>query len=370
MLAFLRARRLLLVLDNCEHLIEACAALVDRLLAACPDLRILATSRESLQVAGEHQVRVAPLAVPDPAAAIDEIARSPAVECFVARAQGVDASFRLTPDNAATIGAVCRRLDGIPLALALAAARARVLTVGEILARLEDCFRLLTGGSRATPARQQTLKATLDWSYALLTPAERAVLRRLAVFAGGATLDAAEAVCADDDVGADAVLDALTRLIDKSLLGVEQAGETVRYRLLEPVRQYGVRHLDAACEHGPARARHAACYLALAERASPALYGPEQAPWLARLEHEHDNLRAALRWARERGETITELRLGAALARFWCRHSHLREGREWLEGALARAVGEVPAGVRARALHGAGLLAQRARRPAGGGAVA
>lgn len=285
-LAFLRERTLLLVLDNCEHLIEACAAFAARALAAAPGLRLLATSREPLQIGGEQQWRVAPLAVPAAAAplALAELGSFPAVALFVARARAVAPDFRLAPGNAAAVAGVCARLDGLPLALELAAARVRVLAVEQILARLDDSVRLLTGGSRAGPTRQQTLRAALDWSYDLLTEAERAAFRALTVFVGGWTVEAAEAVCAGDDLDPAELLDVLTRLVDKSLVQVEAGPGAAWYRLLEPVRQYGAGRLAAACETADARARHAACYVALAERAAPALRGPEQAAWLDRLE--------------------------------------------------------------------------------------
>jgi len=351
----LAAERCLLVLDNCEHLLDACAELVEHLLAACPDLRILATSREPLTVAGEQQWRVPPLPVPDSSepASLDSIVRSPSVRLFVERAQAVVPEFRLTPANAEAVADVCVRLDGIPLALELAAARVRVLSVEQIRTRLDDAFRLLTGGSRAAPTRQQTLLATLDWSYDLLTDSERALFRRIAVFAGSFDIEAVETVCE----GVEA-LDLVTRLVDKSLLTVETDGQVARYRLLEPVRQYADQHLSASGEGDDARAQHVTCYLALAERAAPELRGPAQVAWMARLRHDQDNLRAALRWADERGDVETVARLAVALVPFWAVHGAMGEGRRWLEVALTDDHPRpLPPALRVPAFLGAGQLA-------------
>jgi len=353
---FLAPRSALLVLDNCEHLIDACATLVDHLLTACPTLRVLATSREPLQIPGERQFRVLPLAIPDPdhLPTVDDLARSPAVQLFLARAQAVSPPFALTAENGVSIARICTRLAGIPLALELAAPRVRVLTAAQILDRLDDSFRLLTGGSRVAPTRQQTLRGALDWSDALLTEGERAVFQRLAVFAGAFTLDAAEAVGAEGDLPPADVLDVVTRLVDKSLV-VREGGEGGGYQLLEPVRQYAQQQLLAHGERA-AYERHATFYLALAEGATPALHGPEQAWWLARLAREQGNLRAALRRMAERGEREGVLRLATALIPFWEAHGHLTEGRRWLTAALAGGAGQM-ATLRVRALAGAGRLA-------------
>lgn len=357
--AFLAPQPALLVLDNCEHLIDACAALVDHLLAICPTLRILTTSRQPLQIAGERQYRVAPLAVPPPddAASVDEIGRFPAVQLFVARAQAVAPAFHLTAENAPLVARACARLAGIPLALELAAPWVRVLAPEQILVHLDDSVRLLVGGSRVAPTRQQTLRAALDWSDALLTEAERALFHRLAVFAGEFTLEAVEVVCADDALPITDLLEPLTRLADKSLISVTPGERSAWYRLLEPVRQYALAGLTARGELAMARARHAGFYLALAETAAPALHGPEQAGWLARLEREQGNLRAALRWAEETSEGAIGLRLATALVRFWDAHGHLTEGRRWLATLLAAPTDAVPPTLRVRALIGAGRLA-------------
>jgi len=275
--AFLRTHPALLVLDNCEHLIDACALLADRLLRATPSLRMLATSRELLLIAGERQHRVAPLAGPDPAAlpGSNAIADFPAVQLFVARAQAIVPAFRLTPANAPLIARICARLDGIPLALELAAARAHVLTLEQMLKRLDDGICLLVGGSRVAPTRQQTMRAAFDWSDALLTGVERAAFYRLVVFAEAFTLEAVEAVCADADLPPVDVFETLTRLVDKSLVTVTHGDGPALYRLLEPVRQYAMQHLTARGEAAAAQARHAWFFLALAEQAARALRGPD-----------------------------------------------------------------------------------------------
>jgi predicted ATPase/class 3 adenylate cyclase len=371
----LRPKRLLLVLDNCEHLVDACARLADALLRACPHLTILATSREALGIAGETAWRVPSLALPaaGPAPAGEAGHRSEAVRLFADRARAALPSFRLTAQNAPAVAEVCRRLDGIPLALELAAARARVLPVEQLLARLEDRFRLLTGGSRTALERQQTLRATVDWSYDLLTAPEQTLFARLSVFAGGWTLEAAEAVGAGpegDGIEPADVLDLLTRLADKSLVDVaaaEQPDGTARYRLLETLRQYASERLAEAGEgEAAARRRHAAHYLALAEQAAPLLTGPQQLVWLARLDTEQDNLRAALRWYLDGREAAAGLRLAEALWGYWYLRHRAAEARAW--GAeLLTAPGTGEAGARrARALR----LAGRAAGEAGDGAGA
>jgi non-specific serine/threonine protein kinase len=366
LVAALQSRALLLVLDNCEHLVDACAHLAEQLLAACPRLHLLATSREPLQIAGEYQRRVAPLEVPDPGelGSVDDLTRNPAVRLFVSRAQAAAATFHLTTDNAAAVAQVCVRLDGIPLALELAAARAPALAVEQILARLDDSLRLLTGGSRAGPTRQQTLRGALDWSHALLTAPEQAAFRRLAAFAGGFDLEAAEAVCAGDGLATEDVLDALLQLVGKSLVVAESGSSGAgRYRLLEPLRQYAVERLEASGEAAVVRGRHQDWFLVLVEAAAPKLQGPEQSAWLARLAREHDNLRAALRWSVERGAAEPGLRiatvLGAVGARggLWYLNGHLSEGRAWLEALLNLPELALRSAPRARALAAAGNLA-------------
>jgi predicted ATPase/class 3 adenylate cyclase len=363
----LRPQRVLLVLDNCEHLLDACAQLADALLRACPQVRLLATSRQVLGLAGEVPWRVPSLALPDPrprpAAALSQYE---AVRLFVERAGAVQPAFTVTNANAPAVAQLCWRLDGIPLALELAAARLRVLTVEQVLERLEDRFRLLTGGSRTALPRQQTLRAAVDWSYALLGEPERRLFARLAVFAGGWTLEAAEAVCAGGALAAGDVLDLLTGLVEKSLAVVE-VGEggaggaagpaaAARYRLLETLRQYGRERLEERGEAEALRRAHAGYYLALAERAAPELRRAQQVAWFDRLEREHDNLRAALRWALDRGEAERGLRLGAALMPFWFRRGHWAEGRGWLEALLAAPAAARRTPARAGALSAAGQL--------------
>jgi predicted ATPase/transcriptional regulator with XRE-family HTH domain len=359
----LRERRLLLVLDNCEHLIDACAALASTLLRGCPALRILATSREALGITGEVVWPVPPLTIPAPVRAGSQVSAATVYECesvqlLLARARERRPNFGLTEQNAAAVADVVRRLDGLPLAIELAAARLTALSVEQVAARLDDRFRLLTGGSRVALPRQQTLRAALDWSHDLLSVPEQALLRRLAAFAAEATLEAVEAVCAGEEVAAADVLDLLGGLASKSLVQVWEQDGATRHGLLETVRAYAWEQLAASGETEATALAHVRHYLALAEAAEPRLNGPEQASWLARLEGEHDNLRAALRWAIRHDEAEIALRLAAALWRFWATHGHLREGQDWLAGLLAPDAPTVPMVVRARALNAAGNLAQ------------
>ena len=355
---YLQERPAFLFLDNCEHLVDACATFVDALLTSCPDLWVIATSREPLRIPGERQYRVPPLDIPDiqDLGNVDAIAASPAVQLFVARAQTVLPEFELRPNNAAAVAHLCARLEGIPLALELAAARVNVLGIEQLLARLDDSVRLLIGGSRVAPTRHQTLRATLEWSDALLTEDERAVFCRLAVFARAFRLDAAEAICADAEIAQEVVLDIMSGLADKSLVVTETDEQAAWYRLLEPVRQYALELLDACGEAREVRSRHAAFYLDLAERAAAGLRGPEQELWLNRLEREQGNLRAALDWARQQENSDLELRLTVALATFWEMHGHLTEGLRRFREALARATPGVDPSLRVRALAAAGRL--------------
>ncbi len=356
---FLRPRRLLLVLDNCEHLIAACAELAAALLAACPHLRLLATSRERLDAAGEYTYLVPSLAAPDPAhlPPLEQLATYEAVHLFLARAQARRPEVTLTAANAEAVASICARLDGLPLAIELAAARVGVLPLEGIAARLDDRFRLLTGGPRTMLPRQQTLRATIDWSYELLRPEEQLVLQRVAVFAGGWTLDAAEGVCAGQEVADGTVLDLLGGLIDKSLAHMGAADGMGRYRLLETVRAYARERLAASGADEQVVRRHAAYYLALAEEAEPALWGTQQAAWFRRLDAEQDNLRAALEWALTHDEAVLALRMAGALWRFWIWHGDYGAWRHLIEAGLARGMA-VPAAVRAKALWAAGWLAQ------------
>jgi non-specific serine/threonine protein kinase len=356
--AALGTRRRMLLLDNFEHLLGAAPALA-ALLAACPGLRALVTSRAALRVQGEQRFVVRPLALPAPGQEGDhpptlaELAQCAAIQLFVQRAQALRPDFALTEENAAAVVAVCRRLDGLPLAIELAAARITVLSPAALLARLERSLALLTGGARDLPARQQTLRATIAWSHDLLAPEVQELFRQVCVFAGGCTLAAVEAVCRLARAAGE-VLDRLAALVEASLLQVGGTDEEPRCGLLETVREYGLEQLEATGEGAAVRERHLTYFLALAEEAEPRLTGPEQDQWLARLEREHDNLRAALRWASEQaGEE--ELRLARALWRFWYTRGYLGEGRGWLEAALVGAQG--PPAARAGALNGAGNLA-------------
>jgi predicted ATPase len=354
----LKSRQLLLLLDNCEHLVAACAGLAGRLARSCPTLSLLATSREALEVAGERRYRVPSLPVPDLALLppAERLAESAAVALFVTRARERRSDFALTAQNGRAVASICARLDGIPLAIELAAARVGSLAVEGIAARLDDRFRLLTGGARDALPRQRTLRAALDWSYNLLGEPEQLVLDRLSVFAGGWTLAAAEAVCAGEGVEDWEVLDLLGGLVNRSLVQAADAGGELRYGLLETVRQYARERLAEAGGTEGARDRHLGWCLTLAEDAAPHLEGPEHDAWLARLEAEHDNLRAALAWAGERGAGEPGLRLAGALARFWDMRGYLGEGRGWLDAALATGEPAAPQ-ARAGALSGAGHLA-------------
>ncbi|MEU7830283.1 MULTISPECIES: BTAD domain-containing putative transcriptional regulator [unclassified Nonomuraea] len=341
----LRSRRLLLVLDNCEHVIERVAELTGRLLRAAPGLRVLATSREPLAVAGEVLWSVPPLDVPagaDP----EEVARSEAAQLFVARAAASARGFTLDEGNAGAVAQLCRRLDGIPLALELAATRVRALGVHGVVARLDDRFRLLASGQRGAPPRQQTLMAVIDWSWQLLTEPERAVLRRLAVHADGCTLEAAEETCAEDGLD---VLDLLARLVDRSLVVVADGTGGMRYRLLESVAEYCLERLSEAGELDRVRQAHSAYYTALAVQAEPFLYGHAQREWLLRLDAEATNMRAALDAAAAAGDAAGALTLVNALAWYWVLRGRLAEGRRSLESALAIADDGAVSEARARA---------------------
>jgi non-specific serine/threonine protein kinase len=314
LLAFLRDKHLLLVLDNCEHLVTACAELAGTLLRSCLYLQVLATSREVLGVAGEQVWRVPSLSLPDrhQSPAWQQLGAADAVRLFVARAAAARPSFALTEHTAGLVAEVCRRLDGIPLALELAAARLSMLTLEGLAARLDTSFRLLTGGSRTALPRQQTLRATLDWSWNLLSGVEQVLLRRLAVFAAGWTLEAAELVCAGEGIETDEVLDLLGGLVNKSLVAWDEAGEAAgRFGLLETVRLYALEHLLASGEEAAVRRRHLTWCLDLAVRIAPPVVPGAQmrGSWLDELESELDNLRAALRWAHEAGDVARGLRL-------------------------------------------------------------
>ena len=335
----LRDKEMLLVLDNCEHLVEAAARIVDTLLSACPRLRILATSREALNVAGEVGWLVPAFPVPEQrlSPTVRELEGFEAARLFVERASERRPGFALVPEYAQPVAEICRTLEGIPLAIELGAARIGALSVEQLSVRLADSLKLLTGGGRIQTPRQRTLRGTLDWSHDLLSDPERVLFRRLAVFAGGWMLEAAESVGVGGTVEEDDVLDLLSGLVDKSLVVAKGSDERgVRYRMLEPVRQYARDKLEESGEAEAAMRAHAEHFLALAEEAEPELFGPREAEWFDRLEAEHDNVRAALSWTIERGETETALRLAGVLWQFWFARGYNGEGQRWLEQALTK----------------------------------
>ena len=339
LLSALAAKRTLLVLDNCEHLVAAAAALADRVLAACPQVRIMATSREPLNITGEALWTVGPLTMPpDPAATSFSAERTvvhdfASVRLLTQRARAVAPSFAVTPDNAPAVAAICRALDGMPLAIELAAARLRTMSPEQIVARLGDRFGLLSSGSRTAMPRHQTLRAVVDWSWDLLDDAERALWRRFSVFAGGATLEAAEQVCSGSGLPAARVLDLLTALADKSLLTVRH--DPPRYRMLEIIRAYGTERLAEAGEREEVRAAHAQYFTRLAEASQDHLLRAEQLDWLATLSADQDNLHAAIRGAVAAGDGPAAVRLAAALGWYWYLRSMKIEGAELIAEALS-----------------------------------
>ncbi len=351
LVAALRDRRLLLVLDNFEHIVEA-APLVADLLAACPRLAVLATSREVLRLSGEHAFALNPLALPEAEADHESIAQAEAVRLFALRAQAARVDFALTETNTSTVAEICQRLDGLPLAIELAAARVAHLPPVVLLARLDRRLPLLRGGARDLPARLRTMRDAIAWSYDLLDEGEQVLFRRLSVFVGGSTLEAAEAVAGD--LGID-VLEGVASLVGKSLLRLEDEGSDVRYRMLETVREFGLEQLASSDEESVIRVAHAAFFLALAEAAEPCLMGPDEATWLERLATELPNVRAALAWTLEREDAEAALRLATDLFWFWYSRSDRREGERWLEAALAKTGGGATA--RADALIAAAILA-------------
>ncbi len=355
----LRYKSLLLVLDNCEHLQAASAQLAEHLLRSCQALQILATSRVPLSVSGETLWRIPSLSLPDPRTmsmtSPSHMQEYEAIQLFVERARASHATFTLTPDNAPAVAQICQRLDGMALAIELAAARTRALAVEQIAAKLDDRFRLLTGGSSSLP-RHQTLRATMDWSYGLLGEKEQILLRRLSVFVGGWNLEAAEAICSGDSLASVDILDVLMQLVDKSLITVDAQRREARYRLLETVRQFGEERLEAAGERATLRRRHRDWFLNLAELADSRLRGPEENLWVARLEAEHDNLRAALDWCTEDDGANLGLRLARALEWFWFLAGHWSEGRVRLEQEIERST-DAPLALLPKVLVGAARLA-------------
>lgn len=362
---FLQDRQLLLVLDNCEHVIEECARIVAYLLACCPRLMLLATSREPLLINGEVVLRVPALSLPDPSRPLDRarFLHYDALRLFVERAHAAEPSFRLADDNAGVVVGICRHLDGIPLALELAAVRVRGMGVASLAKRLDQRFQLLTGGDRTALPRQQTLHAMIDWSYRLLPEPELVVLRRLGIFVGAFELQAAESMCAGAYSGPngrelitpETILHHLLQLVNKSLVQFNQ--DTNRYRLLEIIRIFLLERLAEAGETQSLSRQHFAWYLQLAEHAAPSLSGPQQEAWFAELEAEHDNLRAALGWALDTGEPEEAARFALAVWRFWHKHTYQREGLRWLEHIRALdAVTPLPSALRPLLFNALGVL--------------
>lgn len=361
---FLHSKQLLLVLDNCEHLITGCAQLADKLLSACSTLKILATSREALGLTGEIAWPVPILSLPNVQrmSLTDLLMQYEGIRLFVARAAAAEPEFTLNERNALSVAQVCQRLDGVPLAIELAAARIKMMTVEEIAKHLDDRFDLLTAGSRTALPRHRTLRAAIDWSYDLLSGPKRILFNRLSVFAGGFTLDAAEEVASGGEVTKSQVIDLLGQLIDRSLVIVaarpENADTDTRYGMLETIREYGREKLDEAAETEQLRQRHCDFFIAFAEKADANLKGAQHLEWLDRLDAEHDNLRAALQWTLKARDVRATLRLAGTLSWFWERRSYLSEGRCWLEWALTVVDSSVPTSVQAKALYGAAYLAR------------
>jgi predicted ATPase len=356
----LSAQELLLVVDNCEHVIAGCAQLVENLLEHCSRLRVLATSREALRIMGETSWRVPSLGLPEPGSGTADVVRAPAVQLFVERAQATVPEFALTPRAADTVSQICSRLDGLPLAIELAAARVRTLTVEQVHERLDDSIRLLVGGSRMAPTRQQTLRATLDWSYDLLSADERIVFRRLSVFVESCSLDAAEAVCSTTDIARDDVLNLVQRLVDQSMVIAEKRDGTARYRLLEPVRHYAHGLLVSHGEWEAARRAHALYYVAFGEARMyhTTIGGPQRMAATRELGREYANIRAALACAIETEAAQQGLRLAASLLYLWQVQGTVSEGLAWLGGLFALPGADEPGAPRGWALLAGAWLAQ------------
>jgi predicted ATPase/DNA-binding NarL/FixJ family response regulator len=340
---YLRSKKTLLIFDNCEHLAAEVASMVEAFLQVAPGLHVLVTSRVQLGIGGERTWTV------------PQLVEAEATTLFADRASHARDGFSLSPQNSAAVGAICRRLDGVPLAIELAAARLRTLSLEDIAARLTDRFALLTGGSRTALPRHQTLEATTDWSHELLPRAAQCLWRRLAVFAGGFGLDAVEAVCSDDILDQTQIVDLLTVLVDSSLIQLHETAGARRYQLLETIREYGLRKLDGAKETETFRRRHLEWFLALARTAEPEWRGPNQGPWLDRIEADLDNVRAALDYSRTRADRVDDgLVLASALWLLWHSRDHIGESRQWLRSLLDRAR---PGRARAYGLNVAGFMA-------------
>ena len=358
LVAHVADRRILLLIDNCEHLVDACAALVEDLLTAAPGVRILATSRELLRARVETAWRVPSMLTPPPDTGLADLVGFEAARLFLERARTMSAGWELSAVDTVHVARICARLEGIPLAIELAAARTGLLSVGEIAERLDDRFGLLSTGARTAPGRHQTLRAAVDWSYDSLTVAERRLFERLSVFSGGFTLEAAEAVCPDNELAPSTVLEALGGLVDKSMVLSEPGRPASRFRMLETLRQYGAERLAERGDTEATRNRHLAWAAALASEAEPHVEGTGQAESLHRLAAEHDNLRSALEWATTSSDGAALLSVATTLGRFWEVRGHLSEGRRWLEAALKGWAPE-SAPLRARSHRWAGVLAQR-----------
>ena len=333
LLTHLRAKQALIVLDNCEHLLEACGVFCTTLLQASPATRVLATSREALGIGGELIWQVPTLPAPDPEAilSMEELDTYASARLFIERATLARNTFRVTSANVRAIAQICHRLDGMPLAIELAAARVKALEVEQIAKRLDDRFRLLTGGSRTALPRQQTLQALIDWSHDLLPVAEQVLLRRLSVFAGGWTLEAAEAICAGEGIDVSEVLDLLTRLVEKSLVVLDATEAEPRYRMLQTIRQYAASKRDDAVEGDSLGTRHLEHFRDLAETAEPSFFHPDQLAWYRRIDAELENIRAALEWSSAGIAVETGLRLTMALHRYWYARQYCREAFDWLQ---------------------------------------
>lgn len=354
---YLEDKSTLLILDNCEHMVDACAEFASTLLQRASEVRLLATSQEALGIAGETVHRVPSLPVPDsPQSPMEALTNCAAVRLFVERAATVQSGFTLTDENAVAVTQITQSLDGIPLAIELAAARTNVLSPEQIANRLDDSFRLLTRGRRAALPRHQTLRGAVEWSYQLLSEPESLLFDRLSVFRGGFTLEAAEEVCSGDGLESYEVLDVLSQLVDKSLVVVEQAPESeARYRLLEVLRLYGTERLAEAGRTEDVRGRHAAFFLSMAERAEPELFTPKQVMWLDRLESDYDNFRAAMAWGLDSDHEEAALKIASALMWFWIAHRHVSDGQDWLERAVLHS-GDASPTVRAIGLARAAML--------------
>jgi predicted ATPase len=352
---FLRNKTILLILDNCEHLLDACAQLTDKLLKNCPNLNILATSREALGIMGEVSYRVPSLGLPDKQVSPENIRTFESVRLFEERAQLVQADFRLTTDNASSVAQICSRLDGIPLAIELAAAHIAVFSVDQISMRLDESFNLLTGGNRTALPRQQTIRASIDWSWNLLSNSERSLLQRLAVFAGGWTFESAESICKGNGIESHQILELMTELVAKSLVNVHQdAGRETRYDYHETIRQYAREKLDEAGEAEKVRRQHLKYFLELSELVEPAFHGPQQMQWFHRINDERGNIRVALEQAAGT-DTEAGLYLSGRLIRYW-EGADLREGLRWSTQFIQKPDSKNYSHGRAKALLAQGII--------------